>query len=101
VSTSEVSPPRTGYTQAGADVAQSVEHQLPKLRVAGSIPAVRFNKSPGSGAFLLLMRANACAEGAGTAPAPSRIDGYLVAAASAFTSPEPKKLLLPMPPEQT
>jgi hypothetical protein len=25
-----------------ADVAQLVEHQLPKLRVAGSIPVVRF-----------------------------------------------------------
>jgi hypothetical protein len=27
---------------ASADVAQLVEHQLPKLRVAGSIPVVRF-----------------------------------------------------------
>jgi hypothetical protein len=26
---------------ANADVAQLVEHQLPKLRVAGSIPVVR------------------------------------------------------------
>jgi hypothetical protein len=29
------------YGSPGADVAQSVEHQLPKLRVAGSIPVVR------------------------------------------------------------
>jgi hypothetical protein len=27
-----------------ADVAQLVEHQLPKLRVAGSSPVVRFKK---------------------------------------------------------
>jgi hypothetical protein len=29
------------YPDRSADVAQSVEHQLPKLRVAGSIPVVR------------------------------------------------------------
>jgi hypothetical protein len=28
--------------ERNADVAQLVEHQLPKLRVAGSIPVVRF-----------------------------------------------------------
>jgi hypothetical protein len=28
-----------------ADVAQLVEHQLPKLRVAGSIPVVRFKRA--------------------------------------------------------
>jgi hypothetical protein len=30
-----------------ADVAQLVEHQLPKLRVAGSIPVVRSEERPG------------------------------------------------------
>ena len=30
-----------------ADVAQLVEHQLPKLRVAGSNPVVRFQKERG------------------------------------------------------
>jgi hypothetical protein len=29
-----------------ADVAQLVEHQLPKLRVAGSNPVVRFTRAP-------------------------------------------------------
>ena len=33
-----------GYNGAGADVAQLVEHQLPKLRVVGSSPIVRFEK---------------------------------------------------------
>src|SRR5262245_38679754 len=32
--------------EAHADVAQLVEHQLPKLRVAGSNPVVRFEKAP-------------------------------------------------------
>jgi hypothetical protein len=31
-----------------------VEHQLPKLRVAGSIPAVRLKEGAGNGAFLVL-----------------------------------------------
>ena len=31
-----------GMVERNADVAQLVEHQLPKLRVAGSIPVVRF-----------------------------------------------------------
>jgi hypothetical protein len=31
-----------------ADVAQLVEHQLPKLRVAGSNPVVRLEESPGN-----------------------------------------------------
>jgi hypothetical protein len=35
----------SGYDRGLADVAQLVEHQLPKLRVAGSIPVVRFTKS--------------------------------------------------------
>jgi hypothetical protein len=30
-----------GYNRPSADVAQLVEHQLPKLRVAGSNPVVR------------------------------------------------------------
>jgi hypothetical protein len=34
-----------------ADVAQLVEHQLPKLRVAGSIPVVRSEKSPVQSGF--------------------------------------------------
>jgi hypothetical protein len=37
-----------------ADVAQLVEHQLPKLRVAGSNPVVRFAKAPFSGVFVFL-----------------------------------------------
>jgi hypothetical protein len=41
-----------------ADVAQLVEHQLPKLRVAGSIPVVRFGtnkpKPAPQGGFRLL-----------------------------------------------
>jgi hypothetical protein len=37
---------------AYADVAQSVEHQLPKLRVAGSIPVVRSSKAQVIGTFL-------------------------------------------------
>jgi len=43
------------YPRSRADVAQSVEHQLPKLRVAGSIPVVRSKKGPGNGAFLRLV----------------------------------------------
>ena len=39
------------YPERDADVAQSVEHQLPKLRVAGSIPVVRFEKPPHVGGF--------------------------------------------------
>ncbi len=37
---------RPGYNAERADVAQSVEHQLPKLRVAGSIPVVRSLENP-------------------------------------------------------
>jgi hypothetical protein len=35
-----------------ADVAQLVEHQLPKLRVAGSIPVVRFGATKPKPALL-------------------------------------------------
>ncbi len=34
--------PAVRYPEPHADVAQLVEHQLPKLRVAGSNPVVRF-----------------------------------------------------------
>jgi NAD-dependent oxidoreductase involved in siderophore biosynthesis len=37
--------PTFAMVDPNADVAQLVEHQLPKLRVAGSIPVVRFTKS--------------------------------------------------------
>ena len=37
------------YPEPNADVAQLVEHQLPKLRVAGSNPVVRFTNAPLSG----------------------------------------------------
>jgi hypothetical protein len=36
-----------------ADVAQLVEHQLPKLRVAGSNPVVRFTEARWNGGFLV------------------------------------------------
>src|SRR4029453_3614828 len=39
-----------------ADVAQSVEHQLPKLRAAGSIPFPRSRESPPNGGFSLPKR---------------------------------------------
>ena len=39
------------YPFRDADVAQLVEHQLPKLRVAGSNPVVRSPKSPHGAGF--------------------------------------------------
>jgi hypothetical protein len=36
----------SGYDRGLADVAQLVEHQLPKLRVVGSNPIVRLRKAP-------------------------------------------------------
>ena len=44
--------PRRGYNRPDADVAQLVEHQLPKLRVAGSNPVVRLEEAPHNGAPL-------------------------------------------------
>ena len=38
--------------KAGAGVAQLVEHQLPKLRVAGSSPVARFDGKPPAGLVL-------------------------------------------------
>ena len=43
-----------GIVDRSADVAQLVEHQLPKLRVAGSIPVVRFVAEIRPGLGLLL-----------------------------------------------
>jgi hypothetical protein len=43
--------PESGTVSHNADVAQLVEHQLPKLGVAGSSPVVRSKKGPGTGAF--------------------------------------------------
>jgi hypothetical protein len=40
-----------------ADVAQPVEHRLPKPRVAGSIPVVRSSKALENGAFYSWCRA--------------------------------------------
>ena len=40
---------------ANADVAQLVEHQLPKLRVAGSNPVVRSHESPARLGFLYVV----------------------------------------------
>ena len=42
-------PKSTRYPWPSADVAQLVEHQLPKLRVAGSTPVVRFPDGISSG----------------------------------------------------
>ena len=42
------------FSRNRADVAQSVEHQLPKLRVAGSIPVIRSILSWYSPLYLLL-----------------------------------------------
>jgi hypothetical protein len=48
--------PSSGYHRPRADVAQLVEHQLPKLRVAGSNPVVRFKEAPHNGAFVWLVK---------------------------------------------
>ena len=44
-------PAGRGYNRSHADVAQLVEHQLPKLRVAGSNPVVRSMKPQQNGAL--------------------------------------------------
>jgi hypothetical protein len=45
-----------------ADVAQLVEHQLPKLRVAGSNPVVRFKAKAPKAAFYVSLAIGLAAE---------------------------------------
>jgi hypothetical protein len=69
------------------------------------VPLRALDKLPGLFLYVLFYELCLCSVVRGTrGPArrrPPRENCYLDAAARALTSPEPKKLLLPAPPEQT